>query len=168
MAGGVQIGSDEPIARPRSQIVRTAGAQFWHGGHFQGASPGRRQAVDALAGRGSRGGGESTLSWAQRPNLINLHCRRCSASSAWAKGKLSSTSTGPRLAWCSRGTSCPSQCAPAPPHQQQLLPLGEATTTARSDVRLPPGVQGKSSRKKRSAGASITPPNETLCKNVKK
>ena len=83
-----------------------------------------------LAGRGPRGGGASTSSWAQRPDLMNLHCCRCSASIKWAKGKSSSTSTGPRLAWFRRGTSCPSQCAPAPPHQQLLLPLGEATTVA--------------------------------------
>ena len=159
MVGDVRIGSDEPIARLNSQIVRTAGAQFLHGGHFQRASPGRRQAIEALAGRGSRGGGESTLSWAQRPNLMNLHCCRCSASIGWAKGKSSSTSTGPSLAWFSRGTSCPSQSAPAAPHQQPFLPLGEATTTARSEGGSHRQSQGKSSVKKRSAGGSSTPPS---------
>ena len=143
-----------PVVRGRARVRR--------GGLFHLPSRGLWRAVDVRAGRGPRVGRESPLSWAQRPHLMNLHWHRCSASTQRAKGKSSSTSTGPRLAWFSRATSCPSQPAPVPPHQQPPLPLGEATTTARSEGGSHRQSQGKSSVKKRSAGGSSTPPKKAL------
>ena len=128
-----------PVVRGQARVRR--------GGLFHLPSRGLWQAVDVRAGRGPRVGRESPLSWAQRPHLMNLHWHRCSASTQRAKGKSSSTSTGPRLAWFSRATSCPSQPAPVPPHQQPPLPLGEATTaagTARQLLkRLPAEIWGE-------------------------
>ena len=147
---GLGRDSEVPVVRGRGRVRR--------GGLFHLPSRGLLQAVDVRAGRGPRVGRESPLSWAQRPHLMNLHWHQCSASTQRAKGKSSSTSTGPRLAWLSRATSCPSQPAPVPPHQQPPLPLGEATTAAGAARQLlkrsPAGIWGA---KMVFSGSNTTP-----------